>query len=128
MPKARESPPRCVLIISTFIGAIDSGIIPPAAFATTTSMICDGNVNTFRHLSQKHHVPCYMLDIPNDYSPDALHYVVDQLEEMIRMLEQQFGKKMDLQRLSEILERENLSKNITTNFCRKRVTKIIQAH
>lgn len=100
----------------TFIGAIDSGIIPPAAFATTTSMICDGNVNTFRHLSQKHHVPCYMLDIPNDYSPDALHYVVDQLEEMIQMLEQQFGKKMDFQRLSEILERENLSKEYYHKF------------
>ena len=31
-----------------FIGAVDSGVIPPAAFGVTTSMICDGNINTFR--------------------------------------------------------------------------------
>ena len=30
----------------TFIGASDSGIVPPAAFSLTTSTICDGNINT----------------------------------------------------------------------------------
>ncbi len=100
----------------TFIGAIDSGIIPPAAFATTTSMICDGNVNTFRHLADKHHVPCYMLDIPNEYSEDALHYVTGQMTEMIHMLEELFGKKMDLNKLSGILDRENKSKEYYLKF------------
>ena len=33
-----------------FLGAADSGVIPKPVFSTTTSMICDGNINTFRHL------------------------------------------------------------------------------
>ncbi len=103
----------------TFLGAIDSGLIPPAAFATTTSMICDGNVNTFRHLSEKHHVPCYMLDIPNEYSKDSLYYVTTQLKEMIAMLEDLFHKKLEETKLREILTRENQSKELYLKFLKE---------
>lgn len=96
----------------TFLGAIDSGLIPPAAFATTTSMICDGNINTFRHLAQKHQVPCCMLDIPNEYSTDAVAYVTSQLHEMIAMLEDLFHKNLDEGQLRQILQRENQSKDL----------------
>ena len=102
----------------TFIGAIDSKIIPPAAFATTTSMICDANVNTFRHLSEKHNIPCYMLDIPEDFTKESQSYVVDQLKEMIAMLEETFHRSLDLHELSHILERENLSKQYYLDFLR----------
>lgn len=103
----------------TFLGAIDSGLIPPAAFATTTSMICDGNVNTFRHLSEKHKVPCYMLDIPNEYSKDALYYVTTQLHEMVAMLEDLFHKKLDQEKLRETLIRENKSKELYYKFLKE---------
>lgn len=100
----------------TFIGAADSGIIPKAAFAATTSMVCDANVNTFRHLAHKHRIPCYMLDIPDSYSPEGEMYVVEQLHEMISMLEDLFHQPFELQRLSETLERENQSKQYFVNF------------
>lgn len=103
----------------TFLGAIDSGLIPKAAFATTTSMICDGNVNTFRHLSEKHKVPCYMLDIPNEYNTDALYYVTTQLHEMVAMLEDLFHKKLDEQQLRQILVRENQSKELYLKFLKE---------
>lgn len=103
----------------TFLGAIDSGLIPPAAFATTTSMICDGNVNTFRHLSDKHHVPCYMLDIPNEYNQDALYYVTTQLHELVAMLEDLFHKKLDPDQLRRILIRENQSKELYLKFLKE---------
>ena len=103
----------------TFLGAIDSGLIPPAAFATTTSMICDGNVNTFRHISEKHHVPCYMLDIPNEYSKDALYYVTTQLHEMTAMLEDLFHKKLDPDKLRQVLVRENQSKDLYYKFLKE---------
>lgn len=107
----------------TFIGAADSGIIPKAAFATTTSMICDANVNTFRHLADKHHIPCYMLDIPDSYSQEGEMYVVEQLREMISMLEDLFHKPFDLLRLSEALERENQSKQYFMDFLKASVGK-----
>ena len=94
----------------TFIGAADAGIVPPAAFSVTTSTICDGNLNTFRHLSERHGVPFVFLDIPMEDSKEANDYVVLQLREMIAQLEDQFHKKLDMQALSEILRRENRSK------------------
>ena len=57
-----------------FIGGVDSGVLPKAAMSVTTSMICDGNINTFRHMEQKHQVESYVLDIPNTYSPEAEGY------------------------------------------------------
>ncbi|MCD8324962.1 MAG: 2-hydroxyacyl-CoA dehydratase family protein [Clostridiales bacterium] len=93
-----------------FIGAVDSRVISPAAFAVTTSTICDGNVNTFRYLSEKHHVPSFLLDIPDQYSLEAEAYVVDQLRELIGCLSDTFGKSLDVDRLREVLDRENRSK------------------
>ena len=63
-----------------FIG-VDAGVVPKALLSVTTSMICDGNVNTFRYLEEKHQVPSFVLDIPDEYSEDAENYVVEQLKE-----------------------------------------------
>lgn len=93
-----------------FIGAVDSGVIPPAAFSVTTSCICDGNINTFRHLSERHRIPFVLLDIPDAWSPEAEAYVVSQLEELTAALEDTFHKKLDPAKLQEALERENESK------------------
>ena len=106
-----------------FIGAVDSGIIPPAAFAVTTSTICDGNVNTFRHLSEKHNVPSFLIDVPEIYSEDAENYVVAQLEEFIAILEDTFHQKLDFMQLSQTLERENQSKACYERFLQKIRTK-----
>ncbi|MCC8141418.1 MAG: 2-hydroxyacyl-CoA dehydratase family protein [Lachnospiraceae bacterium] len=93
-----------------FIGAVDSGVIPPAAFAVSTSTICDGNTNTFRYLAGRHDIPMFLIDIPDQYSPEAEAYVVGQLKELIAALEERFHRGMDLSRLSGVLERENESK------------------
>lgn len=100
----------------TFIGAIDSGIIPPAGFATATSMICDGNLNTFRYLCDKYRIENFLLDVPTQYSEDAVSYLVGQLKELIAVLEKRTGKKMDYDRLQEILERENRSLALYREF------------
>ncbi len=93
-----------------FIGAVDSGVIPPASYAVTTSTICDGNTNTFRYLGEKHSIPTFLLDIPSDDSPEAEEYVVGQTRALICELEDTFHKKLDYARLSKVLERENESK------------------
>lgn len=93
-----------------FIGAVDSGVIPPAAFSVTTSTICDGNINTFRYLADRHHIPLVLLDIPDRYSQEAEIYVVNQIEEMIAKLEDTFHQKLEPVKLSQALFRENESK------------------
>lgn len=105
------------------IGAVDSGIIPPAAYAVTTSIICDGNVNTFRHLSEKHSVPSFYIDVPDSYSEEAQAYVVLQLKELIADLEQKFCKKFSYDKLKEVLQRENQSRAYYEEFLHHMKTK-----
>lgn len=95
-----------------FIGASDSGVVPPAAFSLTTSTICDGNINTFRYLSENRGVKNYILDIPMDNSEDAITYVIEQLKDLIRVLEETFRKPFSYERLAEVIQRENESKAI----------------
>jgi hypothetical protein len=77
-----------------FIGAADAGILPKPVLGVTTSMVCDGNINTFRYLEDRHGVPSYVIDIPHEYSPEAESYVVGQLKELIAMLEEKTGRRL----------------------------------
>lgn len=93
-----------------FLGSVLSGLVPTPEFAVTTSMICDGNINTFHYLSKRYGIDHYILDIPDEYSEAAEEYVVGQLEEMIVQLEQRFGHPLDWEELKCSIRRENESK------------------
>jgi len=103
-----------------FIGALVSGILPDAAIGVTTSMVCDGNINTFRFLKKKTGIETAVLDIPYTWSPEAEQYVVQQLEELIVILEKKTGRRYDEAMLSEVLKRENESKEHFKSFLEKR--------
>lgn len=92
-----------------FIGAVDSGLVPPAAYAVTTSMICDANIQTFRHTTEKAHVPLTIIDTPNDTSEAAEDYIIAQLKELIKNLEDTTHKKFSMTKLRQAIERENAS-------------------
>lgn len=103
----------------TFIGAVLAGLIPKPKFAVTTSMICDGNINTFRYLSGEMDIDTYIIDIPHEYSEEGVAYVVDQLKELIGKLEQETGKSFCMEDLKEILRRENESFRNLHEFLKK---------
>lgn len=106
-----------------FIGVADSNLLPKPKFALTTSMICDGNINTFRYLCDKHKIPSYILDIPNEYSKENELYVVSQLKEMISMIEDLTGKEFNVKKLREILKIENESKAYMREFFKYQSTR-----
>lgn len=99
-----------------FIGAVDSGIILPARLGVTTSMICDGNINTFRYVSRHTDLDTYVIDVPDSCSPEAVEYVTMQLKELIQKLEALTGKRLSMDDLSETLARENQSKAYYKEF------------
>ena len=102
-----------------FIGGADSGIFPPPPLSVTTSMVCDGNINTFRHVQQTKGVPSFVIDVPNENSAYAMEYVTGQLRELISMLEELTGKKMDMGQLSHRIEMENESKQCYMDFLKE---------
>lgn len=106
-----------------FIGAIESGVMPAAKFAITTSTCCDANVNTMRYVSEKKNIDSYIIDVPYEYTKSNEQYVVTQLKELISMLEEKTGKKFDINKLKEIIKRENASKKYFMEYAKELATK-----
>lgn len=93
-----------------FIGIMDYNIFPNPVMSVTTSLACDGNISTFRQIERKQGVPLFVIDVPYEYNEDTLHYVTDQLTELIHVLEEKTGKKFDIDLLREKIACENRSK------------------
>ena len=83
----------------TFIGAIESGAVPLPRYAVTTSLSCDGNLNTFRYLDKKRGIPFTLLDIPYEADDGSVDYLAAQLEELANRLENVFHKPFRIVKL-----------------------------
>ena len=106
-----------------FLGAVEKEIIPKPLMALTTSSICDANINSFRHISEKYKLPLYILDIPHNYSKKNEDYVVKQLKEFISLIEKVSNKKLDLNKLKKVLEIENQTKQYFKEFLKELKTR-----
>jgi len=95
----------------TFLGAIESEIMPIPQFSLASSIICDANTKTFSHVNDKLGIPGYIIDIPSVKDKNSLKYVRGQLEEMITMVERVTGKKFEIDKLRKIIEIENNTKS-----------------
>lgn len=100
----------------TFTGAVESGVLKAPEYAVTTSLSCDGNLNTFRYLEKKIGVPFTFLDVPYDCDPDSVDYLADQLREMTKSLEKVFGLRFDEDRLRQIIQVENETRKSLLRF------------
>ncbi len=100
----------------TFIGANELKILKKPEFMLTTSSICDANVPTFRYLSKKQNVPLYIIDVPYKYSKEAVAYVKKQLIEMVEKLEEVFKRKLDLDKLREVVKIENKTRTLINKY------------
>lgn len=90
-----------------FLGAALSHTVPSPVFSVTTSLSCDGNLNTFRAIEQEFNLPAVLLDIPYDSDQDSIEYLAEQLEDLVRQIEEVSGSALDIEKLKKILETEN---------------------
>lgn len=100
----------------TFVGAIDSGAVPVPEYAVTTSLSCDGNLNTFRYLEKKKGVPFSFLDVPYRDDPASVDYLARQLKEFAGELENRFGRKFDEEKLRSAIRIENETRKALMEF------------
>ncbi len=100
----------------TFVGAIDSGAVPVPEYAVTTSLSCDGNLNTFRYLEKKKGVPFTFLDVPYRDDEDSVEYLAQQLEAFAHELEKRFGVVFSEEKLKKHLQIENETRKELAHF------------
>lgn len=97
----------------SFIGLVESGVLPKPKFIINTSLACDVNHLSFRRAADYYNVPHFMLDVPSQYNESNLKYVENQLHQMVDFIEEHSDFKLDENRLNEIIGR---SKNTINNF------------
>ncbi len=102
----------------TFVGAIDSGAVPVPEYAVTTSLSCDGNLNTFRYLEKKKGVPFTFLDVPYRDDPASVEYLAEQLKDFGNALAARFGGRFDAAALGQRLDIENQTRKALEEFFR----------
>jgi len=91
----------------TLLGAVLANVIPVPRFAAYTTLACDANLNTFRSIADYFHIPCFAVDVPEFESADTVAYVSDQLRDLANAVGHIMGKRLDEDRLKEIIRREN---------------------
>ena len=100
----------------TFVGAIDSGAVPVPEYAVTTSLSCDGNLNTFRYLEKKKGVPFTFLDVPYRDDEASVDYLAEQLKDFAAELGRRFGRPFQEEKLRDIIRIENETKRELVRF------------
>lgn len=92
-----------------FIGAAQMGLMPRPRFILSTSLACDANSLTFRHLAEFYEVPHFAVDIPFESTPQAVEYVAGQLRQMGEFIAQQTGVPVDEGKLVQTVARSQRS-------------------
>jgi benzoyl-CoA reductase/2-hydroxyglutaryl-CoA dehydratase subunit BcrC/BadD/HgdB len=90
------------------IGATLKGELPTNAFFVTSSSPCDGTRIAYPILQKTLGVPMLFLDAPFRDDQEAIRYYARQLkDELIPFVEQQTGRKFDIDRFREVVEESN---------------------
>ena len=89
-----------------FTSALDSGFMPPPKFVVYTNVACDGNMITFPHIQERFGLPGFLIDVPYERSEESVEIVTDQIREMCAFVEDQAGKPVSEEALSEMIARE----------------------
>ena len=88
-------------------GAYAAGDMPRPDAVLWSNLSCDNSAKSGEILVKMNRCPGFFMDIPYDSSPKEIQYIVDEMKDMIAFLENVTGKKLNMDRLSEIVARLN---------------------
>ncbi len=100
-------PSEVCVLDKAMLGALLEGEMPRADFIVTASAPCDSSRIGYQMFERLIDCPVLRLDAPVDNSPEAHTYYARELRKLIGFLEEQTGRKLDLDRLREVCEESN---------------------
>jgi benzoyl-CoA reductase/2-hydroxyglutaryl-CoA dehydratase subunit BcrC/BadD/HgdB len=86
-------------------GAFAQGVLPRPDVMLWSNLICDNTAKSGELIMKLNHCPGFYLDHPFQDSDTERKYLIGELHDMIQFLEEHSGRKMDWDRLSEIVAR-----------------------
>ncbi|MDQ5986843.1 MAG: hypothetical protein CSYNP_02576 [Syntrophus sp. SKADARSKE-3] len=97
-----------------------SGLLPRPRFILASSALCDGNLNTFRHIAEETDTPFFFLDIPHNDNEAGRAYLTSQLEALIAFIERIIGRPLNSIRLEEAANHLKVSSKLMDTIYKKR--------
>ena len=108
-------------------GAFATNALPRPDVMLWSNMVCDNTAKSGELIMELCHCPGFFIDRPFKDSDYEVKYLVGELEDMVHFLEEKSGRKMDWDKLSEIVrqvdrqiqlyrEINELRKNVPTPF------------
>ncbi len=97
----------CCSYHRAIIGAALDGIIPKPDVLIGASIPCNGGVKALKRIGEIFNKEVFILNIPIDVTEDSVDYLVEQYEEMIKYVEVETGRKMDMAKLKQSIKFNN---------------------
>ncbi len=88
-----------------FHGAMSCGVLPPPKMLIYTNIACDANMISFPYVIEKYQIPSFYIEVPYEQNEEAVHYVAEQLKEMVGFISDITGSKISEAALRESVER-----------------------
>lgn len=91
----------------SFMGAVLCGDIPKPSIFVHTSHPCDSAMAVYPVLCQSLEIPYYCIDVPYWTDERTFGYIAGELKSLISFLEDQTGRKMDYNKLRQVMMYSN---------------------
>lgn len=101
-------------------GIFGLNAIPHPDVILWSNLICDNTAKSGELMMELSHSPGFFLDNPFQNSPREISYLVGELEDMVLFLEEKSGRKMDWNRLAEMVSRTNQEIELYREICELR--------
>jgi benzoyl-CoA reductase/2-hydroxyglutaryl-CoA dehydratase subunit BcrC/BadD/HgdB len=103
-------------------GAFALGSLPPPDVILWSSMVCDNTAKSGELIMELCHCPGFFIDRPFNDSEYEIQYLVGELGDMVRFLEEKSGRKMNWDKLAEIVARMDRQIELIRNINELRKT------
>lgn len=102
------------------VGVARKGMALRPSMVVATATTCDQTLKLYEILADYYHVPDYMVDSPFRLDEATLAYGRKDIQGLIAFLEAQTGKKLDMDRLKEVLRLSRQSYDYWEKLCELR--------
>ncbi|HEY86862.1 MAG TPA: 2-hydroxyacyl-CoA dehydratase [Dehalococcoidia bacterium] len=103
-------------------GAFALGSLPHPDVILWSSMVCDNTAKSGELIMELCHCPGFFIDRPFNDSEYEIQYLVGELGDMVRFLEEKSGRKMNWDKLAEIVARMDRQIELIRNINELRKT------
>ncbi len=99
------------------VGAALGGQLPTPDCIVTSSHPCDSIVSSYQSLEYLSRVPTFRLDTPYWDDARSVDFYAQEMKDLVAFLEKNFNKKLDYDRLREVIDDVNKTNNYMMEVC-----------